>query len=204
MKPSTIPSTFQSTPSAWRETAIESNSGRLPETFQSTPSAWRETYGGNVPPPQIEISIHSLRMEGDCTRADAGRSSVRHFNPLPPHGGRRKRKHSGRWCRHFNPLPPHGGRLTWILITRMGVTFQSTPSAWRETSSLQSAPDSTRKFQSTPSAWRETDGHCSRILLYEHFNPLPPHGGRRVTPNISPYEDTISIHSLRMEGDSLS
>ena len=58
--------TFQSTPSAWRETLLDAG---VPENivFQSTPSAWRET-----PPPglefsRIEISIHSLRMEGDGT-----------------------------------------------------------------------------------------------------------------------------------------
>ena len=37
-----------------------------------------------------------------------------------------------------------------------------------------------------------------------HFNPLPPHGGRR-TPDVKVTScDDISIHSLRMEGDSFS
>ena len=35
----------------------------------------------------ISISIHSLRMEGDLTRADSPIISL-YFNPLPPHGGR--------------------------------------------------------------------------------------------------------------------
>lgn len=49
----------------------------------------------------------------------------------------------------------------------------------------------------------EGDSRCrNRHCVTEHFNPLPPHGGR---PNIAFYRPTqlsISIHSLRMEGDS--
>ena len=35
--------TFQSTPSAWRETIASIKEGNYIGTFQSTPSAWRET-----------------------------------------------------------------------------------------------------------------------------------------------------------------
>ena len=58
-------------------------------------------------------------------------------------------------------------------------TFQSTPSAWRETFSLPTFRGYAAQFQSTPSAWRETIGGDALDLI--------------------PY---ISIHSLRMEGDS--
>ena len=34
-----------------------------------------------------DISIHSLRMEGDGRTAQETKW-IRHFNPLPPHGGR--------------------------------------------------------------------------------------------------------------------
>ena len=79
---------------------------------------------------------------------------------------------------HFNPLPPHGGRLNDIVDSLLPLQFQSTPSAWRETSgsgdlvrldnisihSLRMEGDrileilriAHRIFQSTPSAWRET------------------------------------------------
>ena len=55
---------FQSTPSAWRETR------KLflfldVIIFQSTPSAWRETDYILKEPLSENISIHSLRMEGD-------------------------------------------------------------------------------------------------------------------------------------------
>ena len=55
--------------------------------FQSTPSAWRETadtlegIGGEI------ISIHSLRMEGDFQKFNNTHFAP-YFNPLPPHGGR--------------------------------------------------------------------------------------------------------------------
>ena len=57
-------SIFQSTPSAWRETDKLRRKPKT-KTFQSTPSAWRET---DTLPYIIDIkniSIHSLRMEGD-------------------------------------------------------------------------------------------------------------------------------------------
>ena len=55
---------FQSTPSAWRETYSRQNQKRT-AAFQSTPSAWRETRNGCATIPLNQISIHSLRMEGD-------------------------------------------------------------------------------------------------------------------------------------------
>ena len=148
--------TFQSTPSAWRETGelhrkrngydISIHSLRMegdiwltvalvtPRSFQSTPSAWRETDAACVVGLNKYISIHSLRMEGD-----------------------RYRKDGITWQYHFNPLPPHGGRLLEIVLPVGRSIFQSTPSAWRETACV------------------------SKIGTQAH----------------------ISIHSLRMEGDDL-
>ena len=48
--------------------------------------------GDPKPPTQSEsqkISIHSLRMEGDDTPQEECLERL-HFNPLPPHGGRRR------------------------------------------------------------------------------------------------------------------
>ena len=58
-------------------------------------------------------------------------------------------------------------------------------------------------FQSTPSAWRETSCHRSIQLTGKNFNPLPPHGGRLYVAALALKSLAISIHSLRMEGDSL-
>ena len=103
-------------------------------------------------------------------------------------------------CCYFNPLPPHGGRHIKSENSKYSSSFQSTPSAWRETEHIWTAVCRLVVFQSTPSAWRETNmqARCvredaisihslrmegdriirrsSRLLSY--FNPLPPHGGR--------------------------
>ena len=60
------------------------------------------------------------------------------------------------------------------------LVFQSTPSAWRVTFATW-ADDWLRLFQSTPSAWRVTLGLCLGLFCVL----------------------AISIHTLRMEGDSL-
>ena len=56
-------------------------------TFQSTPSAWRETKAKPSNDAKDDISIHSLRMEGDVLLLLL-RYVTSYFNPLPPHGGR--------------------------------------------------------------------------------------------------------------------
>ena len=40
------------------------------------------------------------------------------------------------------------------------------------------SPPIYRIFQSTPSAWRETHWYIQINCQLQHFNPLPPHGGR--------------------------
>ena len=105
-------------------------------------------------------------------------------------------------------------------------TFQSTPSVWRETSRRRTFPDSQQRI-SIHSLRMEGD-----FVLFEvhhitcYFNPLPPYGGRRgrrgrgtgrggfqSTPSVwretfsgtkTGLERRISIHSLRMEGDSIT
>ena len=102
--------------------------------FQSTPSAWRETGDGGT---TVTLDIN--------------------FNPLPPHGGRP----IGCFCRSklhlfisIHSLRMEGDQNS----TRFSGgerTFQSTPSAWRETQ-FHGFPARAVAFQSTPSAWRET------------------------------------------------
>ena len=128
--------TFQSTPSAWRETSWKSrkvcfwkNFNPLPPhggrpakdggysadfAFQSTPSAWRETNHSFLS--EIKGGIFQ-------STPSAWRETYRGFPIRPPK-------------LYFNPLPPHGGRqaLCFYCVNRR--TFQSTPSAWRETAKL--------------------------------------------------------------------
>ena len=151
-----------------------------PSVFQSTPSAWRETV------------VKSSWL-----------SRISYFNPLPPHGGRRQPVlHGIGRSRYFNPLPPHGGRRMQTVPPWMLSGFQSTPSAWRETCSpgvvshdlvisihslrMEGDPPKHHRmsvyflFQSTPSAWRETLLRLGNLSNWKNFNPLPPHGGRRM------------------------
>ena len=77
--------------------------------FQSTPSVWRETGRAKARARGSGISIHSLRVEGDHIKC-ADYAGYRHFNPLPPCGGRRPRDLQRNGGSDFNPLPPCGGR----------------------------------------------------------------------------------------------
>ena len=196
---------FQSTPSAWRETKIVvSRSGRSHSHFNPLPPhggrlSHRHAYGI-----LITISIHSLRMEGDP------------FPVLLP-AGKDISIHS---------LRMEGDYTVTSSISPL-VLFQSTPSAWRETAASVIANNFDLIFQSTPSAWRETHVTVTVSSPSAHFNPLPPHGGRlapsplhtrimallfQSTPSawretcqrsLQCNFDHISIHSLRMEGDHL-
>ena len=101
---------------------------------------------------------------------------------------------------NFNPLPPHGGRRVSQDSYNPRISFQSTPSAWRETFAFFTVTVPSL-FQSTPSAWRETASADSNAPISVNFNPLPPHGGRLRFPRLIQPTYFISIHSLRMEGD---
>ena len=146
--------------------------------FQSTPSAWRETYVSSDAFAASHISIHSLRMEGD--RPHPRWTQFRsHFNPLPPHGGRH-------WIDGFfdkfakisiHSLRMEGDAYSTMLFSTIK-SFQSTPSAWRETLLVFLHILIHREFQSTPSAWRETTIATTQGTIDRDFNPLPPHGGR--------------------------
>ena len=170
--------TFQSTPSAWRETRRSVRVATEHSTFQSTPSAWRETHNWKPLPLRDCISIHSLRMEGDVGKGFIF-AEPRNFNPLPPHGGRlRKQMQGGNAVENFNPLPPHGGRLLFFQEhTFRNFHFNPLP----------------------PHGGRRRFYTLSRPEFY--FNPLPPHGGRLFQQRPMCAAPGISIHSLRMEGD---
>ena len=146
--------------------------------FQSTPSAWRETYVRTQLPGYEEISIHSLRMEGDI-RFDEILNPKWAFQSTP-----------SAWRETFCPIVKLNQDSISIHSLRMEgdakestqyanvQAFQSTPSAWRETGkkkddsseddisihSLRMEGDiiglcvtrPKNSFQSTPSAWRET------------------------------------------------
>ena len=80
------------------------------------------------------ISIHSLRMEGDSVYGTCFKLS-RYFNPLPPHGGRRggQTKTVRREGISIHSLRMEGDILPAVVAVPEDSSFQSTPSAWRET-----------------------------------------------------------------------
>ena len=123
--------------------------------FQSTPSVWRETTHGSGYQTPCAISIHSLRVEGDKMPPAQCRHR-RHFNPLPPCGGRRTQQ---RDRRRRCVISIHSLRVEGDCEADKGVRKQS-------------------RFQSTPSVWRETDTRLRRQVHSTNFNPLPPCGGR--------------------------
>ena len=151
----------------------------------------------------FDISIHSLRMEGDMYLRSNSSSSAE-FQSTPSAWRETLFLHSCfHFSFHFNPLPPHGGRPTSLAVPSALTVFQSTPSTRRETSRY-ARMTARLTFQSTPSTRRETYVPGISSEAVHHFNPLPPHGGRqhyRVTVDSLLY---ISIHSLRMEGDKQS
>ena len=192
-------------------------------------------------------NFNPLPPHGGRLHAQNQTDRILHFNPLPPHGGRRPgnglirrdrtfQSTPSAWREtlktedvfdmpaHFNPLPPHGGRHYQCCMADLSKLFQSTPSAWRETSLF--SKHFTNVHISIHSLRMEGDvSEQFGILRRNHFNPLPPHGGRRNGRNIfltggkfqstpSAWRETskfgkcihgfdISIHSLRMEGDAL-
>ena len=147
-------------------------------TFQSTPSVWRETSRRRTfPDSQQRISIHSLRMEGDFVLFEVHHITC-YFNPLPPYGGRRLIRYPFSRIHAFQSTPSVWRETPYIWLTRLQLrNFNPLPPyGGRLHNQLQST--ATTRFQSTPSVWRETD---TIIPIY--------------------LDGSISIHSLRMEGD---
>ena len=169
------------------------------------------------------ISIHSLRMEGDMRSSICG-GTRKNFNPLPPHGGRPTviAFYFGTQTISIHSLRMEGDSRKTLTIMYF-VSFQSPPSAWRETTPRTYFRKRPLHFNPLPPhGGRHTHLPLSpmRMMYFNplpphggrplwsitfpsaiHFNPLPPHGGRHDMAHGKCYAICISIHSLRMEGD---
>ena len=171
------------------------------------------------------ISIHTLRVEGDCWATITAAVSL-YFNPHPPCGGWRiscfwanktefisihtLRVEGDCWGQlllypilHFNPHPPCGGWRKIAVVHFSSRLFQSTPSVWRVTRVFLNAVYILQVFQSTPSVWRVTENTYVIKLPRSDFNPHPPCGGWLILVFKNSVTPVISIHTLRVEGDSL-
>ena len=150
----------------------------LHSRFQSTPSAWRETITKNMP----------FRVTSD-------------FNPLPPHGGRRLIVFYNFTAEliSIHSLRMEGDSAVTVM-PHCTAAFQSTPSAWRETSHTRH-PLFALTFQSTPSAWRETFFEAWKNGNGTQFQSTPSAWRETRKEYCGKKPAGISIHSLRMEGD---
>ena len=191
---------FQSTPSTRRETGDACKLWIFETEFQSTPSTRRETF---LP---WQWYRHSL-----------------HFNPLPPHGGRPEVSYTSVQESIISIHSLHTeGDETHLPHPSAKLLFQSTPSTRRET--MRVVPYVLTDVISIHSLHTEGDmSYEERIEVLKNFNPLPPHGGRRMRSHakktitnfnplpphggrhpafhlLSAHQD-ISIHSLHTEGD---
>ena len=147
--------------------------------FLSTPSARRATFYKDGEVSAEWISIHALREEGDDRAAGTDRTNS-YFYPRPPRGGRRNATVLGAGGNQFLSTPSarratplwYGGRLAH------GISIH----ALREEGDLvhDGILDPRNEFLSTPSARRATKSWYSSLMVWEHFYPRPPRGGRLI------------------------
>ena len=105
----------------------------------------------------MEISIHSLRVEGDLLLITAGSQRlVISIHSLRVEGDAAIKSEE---CKGED-ISIHSLRVEGDILV-----------------SIHSNPQMT--FQSTPSVWRETVDALRQTIQRNDFNPLPPCGGRR-------------------------
>ena len=172
------------------------------EKFLSTPSGWRATAGSGVNSVvAFSISIHALRVEGDHPpKGDAVQIRLISIHALRVEGDVMTADgETPTW--DFYPRPPGGGRHRDQGSDPRDSEFLSTPSGWRATGYIQLYAR-THRFLSTPSGWRATCMVRFRGRTYVYFYPRPPGGGRLSVAPFKICSKIISIHALRVEGDS--
>ena len=169
---------FLSTPSARRATKSEIHTKSAQNYFYPRPPRGGRQIAGCVCTPDVHISIHALREEGDPG----------------PDGQRRP-------DRHFYPRPPRGGRLWRFPWTGCWAKFLSTPSARRATGQQ---PDREQHQPISIHALREEGDPASSVRWtpWNDFYPRPPRGGRPKHQGNRVVGGIISIHALREEGDA--
>ena len=167
---------FQSTPSGGKATP------RVPKLlsfarFQSTPSGGKATLPDLCTVGVVVVSIHAFRGEGDKITAFVGR---------------------GRKC--FNPRLPGGRRRRTSGDMHSLVTFQSTPSGGKATSSRCHGLNHRTGFNPRLPGGRRLY-RSSAIRIHLLFQSTPSGGKATYNVDNPPPEDGVSIHAFRGEGD---
>ena len=125
-----------------------------------------------------QISIHALRVEGDVNLANVNLCHVISIHTLRVEGdGTVHRRVETEF--YFYPRPPGGGRQLEDCRKHLVDYFYPRP----------------------PGGGR-LHTHCSRKYRVRHFYPRPPDGGRLLVITHLKWVVGISIHALRVEGDS--
>ena len=191
---------FLSTPSGWRATCAQCGKTIRDGKFLSTPSGWRATTELFGPCGIGWISIHALRVEGDGA-CEQRRFHGRDFYPRPPGGGRPRSGGSDKKGDHFYPRPPGGGRHAATSAAACSRRFLSTPSGWRATKRFKRLYSELPIFLSTPSGWRATSSSCkiSAVVSSISIHALRVEGDSQLANQV--FKCDISIHALRVEGD---
>ena len=100
---------FLSTPSGWRATMIVVLCLSIVADFYPRPPGGGRLSFIFAMGALLSISIHALRVEGDC-HFQCLLSQDHYFYPRPPGGGRLSSCRHLRRLSHFYPRPPGGGR----------------------------------------------------------------------------------------------
>ena len=176
---------------------------RLILRFQSTPSVWRETWRVYQAWRRRNISIHSLRMEGDIDSLAYVGETLISIHSLRMEGDHIQLRGRSGVAISIHSLRMEGDHIILSCVSMQVPKFQSTPSVWRETRT-----GCTLAY--TPLYFNPLPPYGGRQIPLDflgkdgHFNPLPPYGGRLFLIVIFFFLLVISIHSLRMEGDHVS
>ena len=175
-------------------------SGSREKEFLSTPSGWRAT--GVFARILLLAGDFYPRPPGGGRQANGGkRWCASHFYPRPPGGGRPFTPATMQAISHFYPRPPGGGRLSCPSSPGGSRDFYPRPpgggrrclTSWRHLIII---------FLSTPSGWRATCRVFGVDLIWLNFYPRPPGGGRQLPAVPKRIGRSISIHALRVEGDT--
>ena len=106
--------------------------------FQSTLPERGETAVTQTPPLITQISIHFPRMGRDVRDTLCNRLRT-HFNPLSPHGERRRRFAAGIPAVNFNPLSPHGERRKFPMTPFVKIISIHSPRMGRDNTVVERA-----------------------------------------------------------------
>ena len=149
-----------------------------------------------------DISIHALRVEGDrsCRNITC---SIHKFLSTPS-GWRAtacSRRSSYRES-DFYPRPPGGGRPISPVVVSYAVNISIHALRVEGDVCVVVLFDRVYKFLSTPSGWRATQNMSYLHSYRSNFYPRPPGGGRHRRNHYGYARAPISIHALRVEGDT--